>query len=78
MKRRKIRKYIETSIEVVLLILSFFAIYELLVSLGWYFQKDGPDYQSNYIFTINKFIFLCVFIGLVAWISTLLSEKKIL
>jgi len=78
MKRRKIRKVIETTVEAVLIILSFGALFYLASSLGWYFQKDGPDFQPNYTFTINKFIFLCVFIGLVAWISILLSEKKIL
>lgn len=76
MKKRKIKKVIEQFIEAVLIILSFYAALDLFPSLVLYFSKNRSSYI--YTYTINKFIFLCVFIGLVVWIISLQREKSIL
>ena len=74
MKKRKIKKVIEQFIQAVLIILSFYAALYLFTSLGMYFDKNNSSYI--YTYTINKFIFLCVFIGLVIWVTILLGKKR--
>ena len=74
MKKRKIKKVIEQFIEAVLIILSFYAALDLFISLNLYFGKNRSS--NIYTYTINKFIFLCVFIGLVIWITALLRKKR--
>ena len=74
MKKRKIKKVIEQFIQAVLIILSFYAALDLFTSLGMYFDKNRSSYI--YTYTINKFIFLCVFIGLVIWVTILLGKKR--
>jgi len=70
MKKRKIKKVIEQFIEAVLIILSFYAALDLFISLNLYFGKNRSS--NIYTYTINKFIFLCVFI----WITALLRKKR--